>query len=99
MDTKASGFEWVDANDSNQSVTTYLRKDRKGEPILVVLNYTPVVRAGYRVGVPRGGEWRELLNSDAAIYGGSGGGNWCRVQAQPIASHGRPAPSERKHAP
>jgi 1,4-alpha-glucan branching enzyme len=99
LDTQASGFEWVDANDSNQSVTTYLRKDRKGEPILVVLNYTPVVRAGYRVGVPRGGEWRELLNSDAAIYGGSGVGNWGAVQAQPIASHGRPQSLELKLPP
>ena len=89
LDTEAAGFEWVDANDSNQSVTSYLRKDRNGEPVLVVLNYTPVLRAGYRVGVPRGGPWRELLNSDAAIYGGSGVGNWGRVQAQPVPSHGR----------
>ena len=89
LDTEAAGFEWVDANDSNQSVTSYLRKDRDGAPVLVVLNYTPVLRAGYRVGVPRGGEWRELLNSDAAIYGGSGVGNWGAVHAQPVPSHGR----------
>jgi 1,4-alpha-glucan branching enzyme len=89
LDTEAAGFEWVDANDSNQSVASYLRKDRAGGAVLVVLNYTPVVRAGYRVGVPRGGEWRELLNSDAAVYGGSGMGNWGAVRAQEIASHGR----------
>jgi 1,4-alpha-glucan branching enzyme len=89
LDTSADGFEWIDANDSNQSVASYLRKGRDGEPILVVLNYTPVVRAGYRVGVPRGGAWREALNSDAQIYGGSGAGNYGRVEARAAASHGR----------
>ena len=89
LDTSADGFEWVDANDSNQSVSSYLRIGRSGAPVLVVLNYTPVVRAGYRVGVPRGGEWRELLNSDAQIYGGSGLGNFGSVQARAQASHGR----------
>src|SRR5438477_9995530 len=79
LDTEAAGFEWVDANDSNQSVASYLRKDRAGEPVLVVLNYTPLVRTGYRVGVPRGGEWRELFNSDAAVYGGTGVGNYGTV--------------------
>ena len=58
--------------------------------ILVVLNYTPVMRAGYRVGVPRGGEWRELLNSDAAIYGGGGIGNLGAVRARDASFHGRP---------
>ncbi|MCA1825411.1 MAG: 1,4-alpha-glucan branching protein GlgB [Myxococcales bacterium] len=99
LDTEAVGFEWVDANDSNQSVASYLRKGRGGEPVLVVLNYTPVVRAGYRVGVPRGGEWREMFNSDAAIYGGSGVGNYGTVHAQPIASHGRPQSLELKLPP
>jgi 1,4-alpha-glucan branching enzyme len=89
LDTQAAGFEWVDANDSNQSVASYLRKDGQGGQILVVLNYTPVIRAGYRVGVPRAGEWRELLNSDAAIYGGSGVGNYGVVHTRPIACHGR----------
>jgi 1,4-alpha-glucan branching enzyme len=89
LDTKASGFEWVDANDSNQSVTSYLRKDRGGGQILAVLNYTPLLRAGYRVGVSRGGEWREVLNSDAVIYGGTGTGNYGTVRAQQIRCHGR----------
>jgi 1,4-alpha-glucan branching enzyme len=89
LDAQAAGFEWVDANDSNQSVASYLRRDRRGDAILAVLNYTPVVRAGYRVGVPRGGEWREVLNSDAAVYGGSGVGNGGGVRAQPVACHGR----------
>jgi 1,4-alpha-glucan branching enzyme len=89
LDTEAAGFEWVDANDSNQSVTSYLRKDRQGNPVLVVLNYTPVVRAGYRVGVPRPGEWLEVLNSDAVIYGGTGVGNYGGVRSQSIPFHGR----------
>ncbi len=89
LDVHPEGFEWVDANDSNQSVATYLRRGRDGDPVLCALNYTPVVRAGYRVGVPRGGRWRELLNSDAQIYGGSGVGNQGSVQAQAEPSHGR----------
>ena len=89
LDAEPAGFEWIDANDSNQSVLSYLRKGRDGAPVLAVLNYTPVVRAGYRVGVPRGGEWRELLNSDAVAYGGTGIGNHGAVHAQKVPSHGR----------
>ncbi len=89
LDTQAAGFEWVDANDSNQSVASYLRKDRNGNPVLVMLNYTPVVRTGYRVGVPRPGEWREVLNSDAVIYGGTGVGNQGGARSQSIPFHGR----------
>jgi 1,4-alpha-glucan branching enzyme len=90
LDTQAEGFEWVDANDSNQSVASYLRKGRSGETMLVVINYTPVAREGYRVGVPRGGKWLELLNSDATSYGGSGVGNHGVVEAEKSAIHGRP---------
>ena len=54
-----------------------------------MLNYTPVAREGYRVGVPQGGEWRELLNSDAPVYGGSGVGNYGAVRAEESPSHGR----------
>ena len=89
LDVEPAGFEWIDANDSQQSVASFLRKDRKGNVILVVLNYTPVVRAAYRVGVPKGGEWKELLNTDAHLYGGSGVGNFGAVRAQDHKSHGR----------
>src|SRR5262249_61308604 len=81
LDVHMDGFEWVDANDSNQSVTSYLRRGKSGAPVLVVLNYTPVPREGYRVGVPEGGTWGELLNSDAPLYGGSGGGNFGAARA------------------
>jgi 1,4-alpha-glucan branching enzyme len=90
MDAEAEGFEWIDANDSNQSVASYLRKDRNGNSVVAVLNYTPVLRAGYRVGVPQAGEWVELLNSDAAVYGGGGVGNLGGVHSQEVPSHGRP---------
>jgi 1,4-alpha-glucan branching enzyme len=99
LDAEAAGFEWVDANDSNQSVASYLRKDRAGNPVLVVLNYTPLVRAGYRVGVPRGGQWRELFNSDAQLYGGSGVGNQGGAHAHQIRSHGREHSLELKLPP
>ena len=89
LDVDPAGFEWIDANDSNQSVACFLRKNRKGELVLVVLNYTPILRASYRVGVPRGGRWKEILNSDAAVYGGSGVGNYGGANASHGPFHGR----------
>ena len=76
IDFDTAGFEWIDADDVEQSVLAFLRERTRRRPmLLVVCNFTPVPRANYRVGVPRGGRWRELLNSDAPIYGGSGMGN------------------------
>ncbi|MEX2598226.1 MAG: 1,4-alpha-glucan branching protein GlgB [Dehalococcoidia bacterium] len=90
-DTDESGFEWVDASDTAGSVISFLRKSHGGgEEILVVCNFTPITRENYAVGVPRGGYWRELLNSDAAEYQGSGAGNLGGVHAQPVETHGRP---------
>jgi len=82
-------FEWVDANDADSSVLSFLRRGYN-DVILVVGNFTPVVRHGYRVGVPEGGFWRELVNSDAHIYGGSNQGNGGGVRAEAIPHHGRP---------
>jgi 1,4-alpha-glucan branching enzyme len=91
LDTDPAGFEWVDANDSMASTISFLRKGRDSEErILVVCNFTPVVRNNYRVGVPRAGFWRETLNTDAADYGGSGAGNLGGVTAMPVPFHGRP---------
>lgn len=91
LDFDPSGFEWVVANDAEQSVVALLRRGRSAdEVILVVCNFTPVVRYGYRLGVPFGGFWQELLNSDAEVYGGSGVGNLGGVEAEATASHGRP---------
>ena len=89
-DFTGDGFEWIDANDSDASVLSFLRKGARPQDLIVVLcNFTPVPRENYRVGVPLGGCWRERLNSDAHDYGGSGMGNFGSVEAAPLASHGR----------
>ncbi len=91
QDCKAAGFEWVDCNDAVSSIVSFLRKAATvGEQVLVVCNFTPVPRYGYRVGVPYPGRWEELLNSDAAIYGGSGHGNQGGFDAEEQPWHGRP---------
>ncbi|MCW5631766.1 MAG: 1,4-alpha-glucan branching protein GlgB [Rubrivivax sp.] len=89
LDFDAAGFEWIDCNDAEASVLSYLRKSRDGRPLLVVANFTPVPRDNYLVGVPLPGFWRERLNSDATPYGGSGVGNQGGVEAVPIGAHGR----------
>ena len=90
VDFSADGFEWIDCNDTESSVIAFLRKDRtRGTVVLVICNFTPIVRENYRVGVPRGGMWRERLNSDAQHYGGSGQGNLGAVEAAPLPAHGR----------
>jgi len=79
----------VVGGDRDQSVFAWLRSDGEGgPPALVVCNFTPVPRDGYRVGVPSGGAWHEVLNTDAESYGGTNKGNGGSVAAQPIASHG-----------
>jgi 1,4-alpha-glucan branching enzyme len=91
LDNNAGGFEWVDCNDSLTSTISLLRKtESPQDTVLVVCNFTPVVRTGYRVGVPTGGYWRELLNSDAKEYGGTGIGNLGGVHAEATEAHGRP---------
>jgi 1,4-alpha-glucan branching enzyme len=81
----------VDSNDWQSSVVAFLRRARDpGDVVLIVSNFTPVVRSDYRVGVPRPGRWRELVNTDADAYGGSGQGNAGGVWAEPKAWHGRP---------
>ena len=89
LDTAPEGFEWVDASDRAASVVSFLRKSRSGRPVLFVANFTPVPRHRYRVGVPTGGRWMELLNSDAEPYGGSGQGNGGGVDADAASMHGR----------
>jgi len=85
------GFEWIDANDADNSVLSFLRRGKNPEElILVVLNATPVVRAGYRLGVPQPGYYREILNTDASIYGGSNAGNAGGQDASDQPAQGRP---------
>ena len=89
-DFDASGFEWIDCHDADASVLSFLRKghDARGL-VLAVCNFTPVPRRNYVLGVPRAGAWREALNSDATLYGGSGIGNFGGVEAAPLPAHGR----------
>jgi 1,4-alpha-glucan branching enzyme len=91
VDFESGGFEWIDCSDAPNSIVALLRKGRtEGEEIVAVCNFTPVPRDNYMVGVPRGGFWREILNSDAWTYWGSGKGNMGGVEAVPIPMHGRP---------
>ena len=75
LDFDHSGFQWIDCHDSEQSIVSYIRRARDGKFLVIVLNFTPVLRTGYRVGVPQSGFYHEIFNSDAACYGGSNQGN------------------------
>ena len=90
VDFSPEGFEWVDCTDRDASVIAFLRKPRKGAPVLVVCNLTPQPRTNYVLGVPLPGQWQEILNSDSKRYGGAGWGNLGGVDAVPMAAHGRP---------
>ena len=91
MDTEPGGFEWIDCDDSQQSVVSFLRWNRQRDhAVMVICNFTPVPRHNYRVGVPFGGVWKEELNSDAPLYGGSGQGNLGGLETVPLPKHGRP---------
>ena len=90
MDCDPKGFEWIDCSDAEGSVVSLLRKAKStADSVLVIANFTPVPRYNYRVGAPKGGFWREMLNSDATIYGGSGQGNLGGVESSPVTLHGR----------
>ncbi|WFB34730.1 1,4-alpha-glucan branching protein GlgB [Kiritimatiellota bacterium B12222] len=90
LDFEGSGFEWIDLHDSQQSVLSYIRKGKApDENIVVVLNFTPVPRENYRVGVPQAGYYREILNSDSEVYGGSNLGNAGGVHTDTISWMGK----------
>ena len=89
VDFEPAGFQWIDCNDSENSVVSFIRRARNGSDfVAAIVNFTPVPRDGYRVGVPRGGEYVELVNSDSEAYGGSNLGNSGVVATEPIAAHG-----------
>jgi len=91
IDFDPSGFEWIDCNDAQQSVISFIRRGKSnGDVILCICNFTPVPRENYRVGVPKSGFWKELINSDAVEYGGSGQGNFGGQEASAAGFHGRP---------
>lgn len=90
VDFTPAGFEWIDCHDVDSSVVSFLRKAKNPQDaLLIVANFTPVVRLNYRVGVPRGGFWREILNSDGTVYWGGGQGNLGGMEAAPIPCLGR----------
>ncbi len=89
-DTEGAGFQWLVADDQDNSVIAWARKGREaGEIAIVVSNFTPVPREGYRIGVPAGGRYREAFNSDAGVYGGSNMGNMGGREADATESHGQ----------
>jgi 1,4-alpha-glucan branching enzyme len=90
-DCDPAGFEWIDGSDSEQSVLAFARRGARDQDYALVLcNFTPVIRENYRVGVPREGFWREILNTDSHYYGGSGVGNLGQIETTPVPWHGRP---------
>jgi 1,4-alpha-glucan branching enzyme len=88
QDFSDAGFSWIDCDDADVSVISFLRRSAAGAPALIVCNFTPVPRPHYRVGVPTQGRWHERLNSDAEDYGGSGQGNLGALDTEPVAAHG-----------
>jgi 1,4-alpha-glucan branching enzyme len=89
-DADASGFAWIDGTNAEQSVLVYARKSHDEQQVIIAaFNFTPVPRPNYRIGVPRAGRWRELFNSDAKEYGGSGHGNMGGVESVPVPWDGR----------
>ncbi len=91
LDTDGSGFEWIDANDSSNNVFSFLRKGADGSAVACVANFAAVPHERYRLGLPAAGTWREVLNTDAELYAGSGVGNLGAVEAATDSWHGRPA--------
>ncbi len=89
-DFDPDGFAWIDCHDADNSVISYQRRDDHGHHLIVILNFTPVVHHGYRIGVPHGGGYRELLNSDSTFYGGSNTGNGGHIPSQAIPWMGQP---------
>ena len=90
LDFASEGFSWIDCQDADQSVISYVRRAKDGMFVLVVLNFTPVPRTGYRIGVPTTGIYREIFNSDSAYYGGSNIGNAWNITSMQIPWMGFP---------
>lgn len=88
-DQDPAGFEWLIGDDAEHNTISFVRRDRAGDPVVVVLNFSPQPWHDYRIPLPEGGDWLEVLNSDAPVYGGSGLGNLGRVHAEELQLHGR----------
>ncbi|HEX5483405.1 MAG TPA: 1,4-alpha-glucan branching protein GlgB [Terriglobia bacterium] len=91
LDFDPAGFEWINCNDAASTALSFIRKGRTTQDlILAICNFTPVIRTGYRTGVPRGGFWKEMMNGDSTLYGGVGQGNAGGMEAEAVSSDGRP---------
>lgn len=90
LDDDPSGFSWIDANDSEHNTLSFLRTDHDGSTIACVVNFSGAPLGDYRIGLPEGGYWEEILNTDAEAYEGSGAGNYGGVHAEQVSHHGRP---------
>ena len=90
VDFSWEGFEWIVADDNSNNVVVFLRKDKRGKEVVCVVNFSPVERREYRFGVPQKKEYREIFNSDALEFGGTGAGNPKPVRTEWIPSHGHP---------
>jgi 1,4-alpha-glucan branching enzyme len=90
LDSEPGGFEWLVSDDNENSVLAWRRVDGTGREMVAVCNFTPVPRHGYRIGMPQPGQWDEVLNTDATVYGGSNMGNGGLISTEPVASHGKP---------
>ena len=89
LDYRYDGFEWLVADDAENSVFAFLRRDGHGNEMIVVSNFTPVPRLGYRIGIPTPGRWREVLNTDSQYYNGSNMGNSGELHSEQVPSHHR----------
>ena len=100
MDSSNASFEWIDGGNYQQSILAYVRWDKeRKDPVLVILNLTPVVREHFRIGVPLAGEWEEVFNSDRHEYGGTGLLNGKNCESENIPAHGQEQSIELQHLP
>jgi 1,4-alpha-glucan branching enzyme len=100
VDFDPAGFQWIEPNDADANVLAFARLPRGGgRPLVCVCNLSPVPREGYRLGLPRAGRWRELLNTDSTFYGGSDVGNLGAISAEPVPWHEQPQSAELRLPP
>jgi 1,4-alpha-glucan branching enzyme len=85
LDFEVQGFDWIDCHDSNQSIISFVRRGLDNSFAIMVMNFTPVLRENYRIGVPKTGQYAEIFNSDAGYYGGSNQGNGAGLQTENIS--------------
>ncbi len=91
LDSSPDGFAWVDANDVDNNALSFIRWSTEREPLVCVCNFSPVPRYNHRIGLPRSGNWAEVLNTDSELYGGSNVGNLGRIEAEEISWDGQPS--------